>query len=195
MEKINQERGAMNKKIFFLIGAVCLNIVYATDDSERGVPSSPLTIWSAGIGAGGVVALNDELRAQSEQLLKLSFLNSIYITDRVNLFCDLDWFGPGSNFGADLGADFLLMDGRFRPFLGLGAGAHYFEKNGNNFGRNFGPSITAHIGFVLDVTERVHVQVRLPVYLVANTTRDQAAGVEIGMLFSRPYRYVKKLKY
>jgi hypothetical protein len=185
----------MNRYLFMLVSLLCIQSVFALDASEKGVPTSPLTIWSAGIGAGAVMSLNDELRAQSEQFLKISFLNNIFISDNVNLFLDLNWFGRGENFGADGGIDFLPLTGKFRPFIGIGAGAHHFAKKGYDFGQNIGPSMTAHIGGMLEVSERLHMQVRLPVYLVGNSTRDRLAGVEIGMLFSAPYRNVKKLHY
>jgi hypothetical protein len=185
----------MKIKFVFLAGVLSALLVYGADKSEKDVPTSPLTIWSAGIGAGGFIALNDEQSMKSERLLKMSFLNSIYITDQINLFGDLNWFAPGPNFGVDVGIDFLPMTGRFSPILGVGVGAHHFDRKDQDFGQNFGPSITGHVGFLLEVTETMQLQVRLPVYLVANKIRYRTAGVDIGLLFSRPYRHVKKLTY
>jgi hypothetical protein len=179
---------------------VCLMCSYAVtaaaaDNSEKGVPTSPLAIWSWGVGAGAVKAGNEELSAMSDNFLKLSIINTVYISDHINLFCDANWFGPGRSFGADLGADLMLSSAGLRPFVGLGMGALYFDKTPENFGDNFGPSITGHLGFVLEVTQSLQMQARIPVHVVANKTRDMTAGVEIGLLFSSPFRHVKKLNY
>ena len=173
---------------------ICAVLAAADDPSEKGVPTSPLTIYSGGLGAGAFLSLNEELKRESNEFLKLSFINSIYFKDYLSLFIDINWFGPGSNFGADLGMDFLLADSDFKPFMGMGVGAQYFDKKGD-FGDNFGPMVTLRLGFLLDVTDRLQVRLCVPYYFVANETRDNTAGMEIGLLFSDRFRKVRKLNY
>jgi hypothetical protein len=173
---------------------VCLG-VWAGDPSEKGVPTSPLTIYSGGFGAGASHALNEELKARQENFLKLTFANTVFFTDNLAVFFDADWFLPGSNLGADIGFDFMLVSrGAFRPFIGAGIGAHYFDK-GNRFGDDFGPSGTAHLGFTIDLSDRVQMRVRVPYHLVGGETPDHLVGLDIGFLFSNQFRHVKKLDY
>ncbi|NLG18022.1 MAG: acyloxyacyl hydrolase [Fibrobacter sp.] len=169
-------------------------VLFADDPSEKGIPTSPLTVYSGGIAAGAMIPLNTELQNHSKTFMKLSLINQIYYKDRIGLFLDFDWLAPGKNFGADLGFDFFLTNSDFRPFLGMGVGAHYFDKT-DDFGENLGPSATVHLGFVLDVTEQMQVRVRVPYMFVANETRDHSAGLEVGFLFSDRFRKVKKLNY
>ena len=174
--------------------AVAVQGTLAADPSEKGVPTSPLFIYSGGIGAGAIKSGNDELKAEQNMFLKLSILNNFYFREDMSMFLDVDWFLPGSNFGADFGFDFIPFQGNFRPFIGAGVGAHYFDKSAK-FGDNFGPSGTAHLGFIVDVTERVRIKVRVPFHIVGNETTDNGAGIDIGMMFSSKFRNVKKLNY
>jgi hypothetical protein len=170
---------------------MCLS-AWAGDPSEKGVPTSPLTIYSGGFGVGASRGLNDELK---DNYLKLTLANTVFFRDNVAVFFDADWFLPGSNFGADLGFDFMLTSkGDFRPFIGAGVGAHYFDK-GNDFSDDFGPSGTAHIGFTLDLSDRVQMRVRVPYHLVGSATPGHLIGLEAGFLFSNKFRRVKKLDY
>ena len=184
----------MKKLILSAVVVISTGLGYAEDPSERGVPTSPLTIYSAGLGAGAVVSINNELRRDSEQFLKVSFINTVHFRDHLGLFLDFNWFAPGLNFGADMGFDFLLTSSDFRPFIGVGVGAHYFDKS-DDFGENIGPSLTVHAGFVLDITDALQVRLRIPYHVVANEARDHAAGLEVGFLFSDRFRKVKKLDY
>jgi hypothetical protein len=171
---------------------LCL-VSWAGDPSEKGVPTSPLTIYSGGLGIGASHALNEELKSVQTNFLKLTFANTIFFTEYIAVFFDANWFLPGSNFGADLGFDcMLLKNGAIRPFIGAGLGAHYFDK-GNEFGKDFGPSGTAHIGFAIDLSDRVQIRVRVPYHLVGGETRDHLIGLETGFLFSNQFRHVKKL--
>jgi hypothetical protein len=167
----------------------------AADPSEKGVPTSPLGIYTGGIGVGAIKPMNDELKADQSMFLKLTFMNSFYFREDVSLFLDADWFIPGKNFGADFGFDFIPFQGDVRPFIGAGVGAHYFNKPGAKFGDNFGPSGTVHLGCILDITDRVQIKVRVPLHLVGNEAVDQGAGIDIGMMFGSRFRNVKKLNY
>ncbi|MBN1128152.1 MAG: hypothetical protein JXA71_04165 [Chitinispirillaceae bacterium] len=173
---------------------MCLS-TWAADPSEKGVPTSPLTIYSGGFGVGASHPLNDELKAQQSNFLKLTLANTVFFKDNVAVFIDADWFLPGSNFGADLGFDFMIRSsGTFRPFIGAGIGAQYFDK-GNDFGDDFGPSGTVHLGLVLDLSDHVQMRVRVPYHLVGSETPDHLIGLEVGFLFSNKFRRVKKLDY
>jgi hypothetical protein len=172
----------------------CGSMVYAADPSEAGVPTSPLKIYSCGFGIGEVMALNQELWNESKQFLKLSIVNTFAFRDNLNLFLDVDWFIPNNNIGADLGLDCVFLKGDFRPFAGIGCGAHYIDKD-DAFGDELGPSLTAHIGFVFDLTENVAVRMRLPYHLILNESRDHAAGLEFAFLFSSRHKNVRKLEY
>jgi hypothetical protein len=184
----------MKKRILAIVVALSFGAVMALDQSEKGVATSPMSIYSGGIGAGGVLSLSDELKFDSHQFFKLSFISSVYLQDHIELFLDADWFAPGLNFGGDVGFDFFLTKSGFRPFLGAGVGAHYFEKS-DNFSENIGPSATVHAGFTVEITEKVQVRFRVPYHVVANKSRDHAAGIDVGLLFSNGFRNIKKLDY
>ncbi len=169
-------------------------VVWAADPSEKGVPTSPLRVYSGGLCVGAVQSLNKELKAEHNSYLKLSFQNAVYVKENTGVFFDIDWFLPGINPGADLGFDIFPITGSFRPFIGAGVGAHYFDKS-KNFGDNIGPSGTVHIGFALDLTDRAQMRVRVPYHIILNKTNDQVAGVEVGFLFTGRFKNVKKLNY
>jgi len=174
--------------------ALASQSVWAEDPSEKGVPTSPLAIYSVGIGAGAVKSLNDSLSAEKNMLVKITVMNNFYFRNNMSMFLDIDWFGPGNSYGADLGFDFIPFEGDFRSFIGAGVGAHYIDKSGK-FGDNFGPSATVHLGFLVDITETVQLKVRVPFHVVFNETMDNGVGLDIGMMFGSKWRHVKKLDY
>jgi hypothetical protein len=185
----------MRKTLIIFTALFCIQSALAADPSEEGVPTSPVTVYSGGIAGGAFFPLNDELEPESKSFLKLSFINTVHLTDHMELFLDADWFAPGNNYGMDLGFNFLLTSSGFRPFLGAGVGAHVFDKAGKDFGENFGPSATAHAGFLLDLSDRLQIQVRVPYHFTANQAKDHSIGLDIGFLFSDKFRHVKKLNY
>jgi hypothetical protein len=178
-----------------VLAAVLGIAAWAGDPSEKGVPTSPLRIYSGGLCAGGVQALNKKLQDEQKNYLKLSFQNSWSFGKHGAVFFDINWFLPGINPGADIGFDFIPVTGSFRPFIGAGIGGHYFDKSIGKFGDKFGPSATVHAGFSLDLTDRAQVRVRVPYYIVGNETNDQVAGVEVGFLFSGRFKHGRKLNY
>jgi hypothetical protein len=183
------------KNLLLLVAfTVCTGTVTAADQSETGVPLSPLKIYSGGIGVGAVRSLNQELKETSSNFLRLSILNSFSIRDHLSLFFDVDWLLPGTNFGADLGLDAVFTRTDFRPFAGVGLGGHYIDRSGD-FGKNFGPSITAHAGCIIDLTESVAVRMRIPYHLILNKTNDHMVGLEFTFLFSSRFKKVQKLNY
>lgn len=169
--------------------------LFAADQSEKGVPTSPVTAYSGGFGIGAIYALNPELREKSEQFMKLSFINTLYFSNNASLFMDFDWLAPGNNSGMDMGFDLLLADGPVNPFMGMGVGIHILDKEGQNFGQNFGPSATIHMGMLLDLTDAMQIRIRVPYHLVGNAARDQGIGIDIGFLFKDRFSHVKKLNY
>jgi hypothetical protein len=169
--------------------------VLADDPSEKGVPTSPLRIYSGGLCVGAVQALNKKLQDEQNNYLKLSLQNEIFFREHLAVFVDVDWFLPGVNTGAGLGFDFVPVNGSLRPFIGAGVGAHYFDKARGEFGDKFGPSGTVHVGFSLDLSDRVQMRVRVPYQVVGNQAGDQVIGAEVGFLFSGRFKHVKKLNY
>lgn len=183
------------KKILTLLPILlCMQIAIA-DSSEDSVSKSPLSVYSGGISAGGFKSFTDDLNDVSSVFLKVSFLNMVYLNDKINLFFDIDWFIPGKNVGSDFGVNFLLATSKFKPLFGIGAGAHYFHRDKSDFGDNIGISGKVHIGFLLDVTETVAVSCRIPCHITGNTKIDGCIGFEAGLVFSNKYKKVKKLNY
>lgn len=180
--------------LFSVFFSLCTADLLANDSSEQGVYTSPLTTYGWGLGVGGVTALNKELEADSKNFLKVSFLNNVYFKENVSLFFDANWYAPGPNFGGDVGFDYFLSNSDFRPFLGAGVGATYFDKT-DNFGDNIGPSATVHLGFLFDINESVQLRIRVPFTYVANETNNKFAGAEVNLIFSDKYKRVKKLEY
>ncbi|MDG5816700.1 hypothetical protein QA601_16505 [Chitinispirillales bacterium ANBcel5] len=176
--------------------ALVLGVSLSAYAGNSGVHTTPLKIYSGGIGVGAMVPLEQDVDSPSQQLLRVSFINSWHFREHVSLFLDVNWFAPGLNVGADAGFDFLLSTSYFRPFFGFGIGAHHFESDEHDdFRSNFGPSATAHIGFELDITETVQVRARVPYYVVLNEERNHGAGLDIGVMFTSPLRRVRKLNY
>ncbi len=184
----------MNKILAVTLVMVFSGLVSAEDSSEKNVANTPLKIYSGGLSLGSSMAINEELKSESERFLSVSLINSVYLRDHINLFFDLSWFAPGLNFASYLGFDFFMTKSGFRPFVGMGVGVQYYDKGGPT-GEDVGPSGTVHAGFLLDVTDRVQLRFRVPYYVVANHSRDHAAGFEIGILFSGRFKNVKKLNY
>lgn len=181
------------KKVFLIVGL--LFTMATAGVTEEGVKTSPLSIYSGGVGVGAFYSINDSLRDLSRQFLKLSFINDFYFRDDVHLFIDADWLAPGKNFGADFGFDYFLAQGDFRPFMGMGIGARYFDKKGYEFGENFGVSGTVHLGFLLALTDQVQLRFRAPYHVVATSTVDNGVAFDVGILFSGKYKNVKKYDY
>ena len=180
------------KSILFLsIAVLALNTVpLNASDSTR---TSPLNIYSGGIGVGAVKTLNEKLSKEHSSFLKVSFLNRIFFTDNLNLICDINWFIPGQNFGGDFGIHYNFTTSRFKPFFGIGAGTHYIERSNQSFGENIGLSGTIHGGFLLEVSETFHVELMVPYHLVGNKEIDHAVGFQIGFIFLDKYSKVRKL--
>jgi opacity protein-like surface antigen len=182
----------MKPETFKKILMIFCCLAAAATAAQPAPKTSPVSIYSGGAAIGVVKAFNASLKTESRNFFRLSFINDVYLTDFTHLFMDVDWLAPRSNFGMDAGLDILASKGRFRPFLGAGVGIRYFEKKGYAFGDNFGPSATVHAGALVDFSRTVQLRVRVPYHFVLNQTRDAGAGLDIGLLFSKPFRHVKR---
>jgi hypothetical protein len=190
----------MRKILLGLAAAALVSSSFAAggDPSEKGVPKSSLKIYSGGVALGAMVPVSEKFQEDcGDVFLGVSFINSWQFRDNVALFADASWFAPGSNFGLDAGVDYLFSTSSVRPFAGAGIGGHYFYRDGDDvkFGEKFGPSLTAHIGVALDVTETVQVRLRAPYRFTLTKTRDQGFGVDLGVVFSSKFSKIKKLNY
>lgn len=181
------------KFIRMFAAAICLVILVSGSNAQ--VRTGPLSIYSGGLAVGAMNPLNNELKKESDAFFKLAFVNSVHLTNVTHLFFDIDWLAPGSNFGTEVGLDFHFIPRQFSPFVGAGVGARYFDKNDGDFGDNFGLSGTVHAGVLMDVTETTRIRLRVPYQGVLNEARDHAVGVDVGILWSGPYRGVTKLHY
>ena len=184
----------INKVIITLFLLSGFATASGNDPTEKDVFKSPLHVYSGGIGAGAFYSMSEELRAQNEQTLKFTQTNLLNIKEDLALFFDLDAYFPDFSWGANLGFDFMPGNSGFRPLIGFGAGMNTFEK-GLPFGNELGASITAHVGFILGLTEKMKIRMRIPYTFVTNDTRDQVVGLDISFLWSSRFSHIKKLNY
>lgn len=183
------------KKHLFLACLCSISLTaFAADPSESGVPASPLKNYSCGIGAGVLRSVNPELKDVADNFLKLTLTNSFQITDNMSVFLDADWLISGNNYGADLGFDVSFNQSSVKPFIGFGAGGHTIERTGT-FGDDFAPSITAHIGCMIELTETVALRIRAPYHMMLNENNDHCAGIDAAFVFYSKLKNVKKLNY
>lgn len=158
---------------------------------------APLSPYTFGLGAGAFAAVNGELADESEAFLKLSLVQQVAFGRHFMMGLDADWFAPGGNWGGDLTVSYLFGEAAFRPFIGAGAGFHYFGKSGRDFGEGLGPSGVVHAGLLLDVLDEMQMRIRVPFHIVANKDQDRAVGLDVAVLFGSPLRgkKVRKLVY
>lgn len=156
-----------------------------------------LAQWSFGPGVGVVGAAAGELSEISEQFLSLSLANSIRFREHWDLGIDLEWWAPGGNFGGNMSVSYLFGHAAFRPFVGAGAGIRSLDYDNEVFGKGLGVEGLVQAGLYLDVLDNLQLRVRVPYRFIANSHRDQAAGLDVALLFSSPLRKttVKKLTY
>lgn len=155
-----------------------------------------LSPYTLGVGVGAISAINGELAEESEVFLKLSLAQMVRFGRHLALGLDLDWFAPGNNWGGDMSLNFLMGSATFKPFVGAGAGIHYFDT-GEDFGQGLGPSGLLHAGLLFNVTDEMQARIRVPFHFVANRQEDRGIGLDIAILFGSPLRTarVKKLVY
>jgi len=185
------------KKLFVGLAAVCVLAGGAfgagSDPSESGIATSPLKIYSLGLGGGGIYSLN----GGGGTFGKVIWLNSFDFTESFTLFADVNWYiGENglANFGIDLGGDYKFLPyERVSPFFGAGVGARYFDAD--EFSDAFGVSLTARVGVVLKLTNTIDVKVRVPFHFVINDAKDMGIGAEVGVMFFSNLRNVKSIDY
>ena len=163
-------------------------------------PTSPLSTYSWGIGAGALRALcalstlpaggNDEHRA-----LSFSFANVLSVKEHVDLFCNVYYLTGALNTGIDIGFDWIQHSGSSGFSAGTGAGIFYFEKNGVTFSDRLAPAVTAHLGYGAAVGKRTQILVQIPYTMAFGSGTSHRIGVEMRLLFSGRYRDVKVLNY
>lgn len=157
-----------------------------------------LNPYAIGPGIGGLFALNDELKGQSNAFAKISLSQSWRFQDHFDLGLDLEWWAPGSNLGGLLNFNYLITTGGFRPFVGLGVGLQHVDNpTYANFGKGFGAEGAAMVGAYIDISANTHLRLRVPFQVVMNSKTDRAIGLDAALLFSLPNygTKVKKLKY
>jgi hypothetical protein len=184
----------MKTSIIVAAMALLTGLVYGADESEEGIPTLPLKIYSGGVSIGAVSSLNEELQDVSKQFFKLSFVNNFAVAEHVGLFLDIDCLFPQVNPGASLGVDYIFLSGRVRPFAGFGLGAQYLDHDAD-FGEDFGISVTGHAGVLFDITDNVALRARIPYEMVLNQSRDHTLGFEGALIFSSRFKHVRKLNY
>ncbi len=178
------------KKWLILMLGLCLESLMANPKTAY----NPLSVYRGGVLFGSVYSLNPELRDYSEQFLKLNFDNRISVSPQVDVVADVNWHLPGNNFGFDLGADFYLFQGSFKPFMGFGVGAQYFDKY-QDFGENIGALVTARLGMFMEIGDRLSVLIQVPYSITTNVDRDNSVGLQIGFVFSDGLRHVQKISW
>lgn len=191
--------------LFSLFAAFSLSALLITPASAEDVDTSshadtvvvPLSPYTMGFGGGAFAAVNGELANESEAFLKMSLVQSIQFGNHLAMGLDINWFAPGANWGGDMTVNYLMGNASFRPFIGAGAGFHYFDKKGQDFGQGLGPSGVVHVGLMLDVLDELSMRIRVPFYLIANKDQDRMVGMDVAFLLGKPpySKRVKKLVY
>lgn len=184
---------------------VCLAAVFlftgAAFAADNGVSTSPLKIWSTGVGVGGFYPLSDAIKDRGEFFARVAWMNSFDFTEDFALVLDINWYADKDfeslgNFGVDAGGDYTFLSAsRVSPFLGAGIGLLYFGEK-DSLDALAGLSVTARAGVALKLTETVDVKVRVPFHLlVGGDTTEMGVGFEVGVMFYSSLRGVKRLNY
>jgi hypothetical protein len=153
--------------------------------------------YSIGPSFGVVGSVAGDMADISEQFLSLSVSQSIRFRENWDLGIDLDWWAPGSNLGGTIAVSYLFGNAAFRPFVGAGAGIRSLDYDGEPMGKGLGAEGLLHAGLYLDVLDNLQMRVRVPYRFIANSHGDQAAGLDVTLLFSSHLRKtkVRKLSY
>jgi hypothetical protein len=158
-----------------------------------------LSAYSIGPGIGVLGAVSGDLDEVSAQFLSLSIAQSIRFRENWDLGLDVDWWAPGNNFGGALSVSYLIGNYAVKPFLGVGAGIRSIDYKGpgEDLGKGLGAEGSVYAGIYLDVLDNLQMRVRVPYRFIANSHKDQTAGLDVALLFSSSMRNtkVKKLKY
>lgn len=191
---------AVSIPVFALVLAAAPALVRAEDVNLNSFPETTtvaLSRYAVGPGVGVVGVLGGDLTEVSEQFLSLSLAQSVRFRENWDLGIDAEWWVPGSNFGGTMAVSYLFGDAAFRPFVGAGVGLRSVDYDREPFGKGLGVEGLIHGGLYLDVLDNMQMRVRVPYRFIANSHGDQAAGLDVALLFSSSLRKtkVKKLTY
>jgi hypothetical protein len=181
------------------VAAVLPGALFAAggDRSEAGVPTSPLKILSYGAGAAVMAATFDDAEEWGSAFgLSSNFLWRFM--DNAALFADINWYyyENAKNAGAEIGMDYFFASSSVRPFAGAGIGAHYYGDPARpDRDYKLGPSVRAHVGVEVGMTETVALRVMAPFRFTMTKANDVSVGLEVGFLYSDKVSKVRKLNY
>jgi hypothetical protein len=175
-----------------LVGAEDVNL-----NNRPETTTVALSQYSIGPGLGVVGATAGHMSRISDQFLSISLAQSIRFKENWDLGIDADWWVPGSNWGGTVAVSYLFGNAAFRPFVGAGAGLRSLDYDGEPMGKGLGVEGLVHVGVYLDVLDNLQMRVRVPYRVIANSHGDQAAGLDVTLLFSSSQRKtrVRKLTY
>jgi hypothetical protein len=178
-----------------LAGTASAEDVDLNEHADTSVVS--LSPYSIGPGVGVVGAVDGAMTRISEQFLSLSIAQSIRFRENWDAGIDVDWWAPGNNWGGNITVSYLIGTGALRPFVGVGAGLRSLDYDNEAIGKGLGIEGLVHAGVYLDVMDNLQMRVRVPYRYIANSHGDQAAGLDVALLFSSPLRKtkVRKLSY
>jgi hypothetical protein len=156
-----------------------------------------LSRYSVGPAIGVLGAVSGDMSEISQQFLSLSLAQSIRFRENWDMGLDVDYWAPRNNWGGTMSVSYLFGNAAFRPFVGAGAGLRSLDYKGEPFGDGLGVEGLVHAGIYLDVLDNLQLRVRVPYRVIANTHHDQAAGLDVSLLFSSGMRKtkVRKLTY
>jgi hypothetical protein len=156
-----------------------------------------LSRYAIGPAIGVIGPVSGDMSEISAQFLSLSLAQSIRFRENWDLGLDVDWWAPGNNWGGTMSVSYLFGNAAFRPFVGAGAGLRSLDYEDENFGKGLGVEGLVHAGLYLDVLDNLQLRVRVPYRVIANSHKDQAAGLDVSLMFSSGMRKtkVRKLTY
>ena len=177
------------------VGTVSAEDVDLSNHADTSVIS--LAPYSIDPSVGVVGAVDGDLTRNSDQFLSVSIAQSVRFREQWELGLDLDWWVPGNNFGGNMDLSYVFGTGALQPFVGAGVGIRSLDYDNEPMGKGLGAEGLLQAGLFLDVMDNLQMRVRVPYRFIANSHRDQAAGLDVALLFSSPLRKtkVKKLTY
>jgi len=164
----------------------------ANPSAARALSAMPLSRYSAGFGIAGLFLPRTTV-ANGNRGLACAWVNRVYVAESADLFFDVSAVLPGANAGGDAGIDYVSRRTGPAFFAGIGAGLYYFTKQHQGFNECFGPALTAHAGFSMDVGGRTRAQVLVPYTMVFNRGYDQMTGVELRLVWDGAFANVRAL--
>ncbi|HEX2613112.1 MAG TPA: hypothetical protein VHO02_05940 [Fibrobacteria bacterium] len=181
--------------LFAAIGTAHAEDVNLTSRPET--TTVALSRYAIGPGIGALGGVSGDMSTISPQFLSLSLAQSIRFRENWDMGLDVDYWAPRNNWGGDMSVSYLFGDAAFRPFVGLGAGLRSLDYKNEPFGDGLGVEGLVQAGVYLDVLDNLQLRVRVPYRVIANTHADQAAGLDVSLLFSSGMRKtkVRKLTY